>query len=47
MPVDQNQDDDEIPSVKIAVIGGKMTGKSSLVRAFNGTEAFDPRRRQE
>ena len=47
LPAQQDEDDDEIPCVKIAVIGGKMTGKSSLIRAFNGSVAFDPRRRQE
>lgn len=47
LPAQQDEDDGELPCVKIAVIGGKMTGKSSLIRAFNGTEAFDTRRRQE
>ena len=31
-------------AVNIVVIGARMSGKSSLIRAFKGGEEFDPRK---
>ena len=31
-------------AVKIVVLGAKMSGKSSLIRAFKGSDEFDPRK---